>query len=784
MEQGLTSKQVSLRQKQFGKNEIAVTKQVNTVLLFLSQFPSVMNGILALAALFSFFLGNIIDGSFIAAILLLDGLFGFFQEYRAQKALEKLKEYASPLTKVVRNGSLQEIAIAEVTVGDIVVLSEGDRIPADGILQSGYHMEVDESILTGESIPVTKQKNSKLLRGTFVARGKGSLLVEKIGMQTRFGEIAQTLAHIQEPTTPLQKQVATLSKTVSFAILGFALILIPLGVLQGKSLIPIILVAVSIAVAAIPESLPGVITIALAVGASRLAKKQAIVKKMSAVETLGATQIILTDKTGTLTQNNMRVKKYFLMKKSLLPFVLEACIRGNGASLTTVGKVDTVIGEKTDGALLLWAQSMDGHFRNIQEKGTVVDEYAFDAQTKTISTIVKKQGKTVVFVRGAPEALLAHCLLTQQEKEKLETTIRSYAEQGLRVIGFAYKEEIHDHVSRMHAENNLIFSGLLGLYDPPREKSHEALREAKAAGIRVVMVTGDNPLTAVAIAKEVGLITDNETAVTGMHMRTLSDEQLFTTLQQNHVFARVSPEDKLRLVSLCRDNHVIVGVTGDGVNDSLALEQADVGIAMGETGSDVAKESADIVLANDDIYTLVRAIIQGRRIYENIVNAITYLFAGNLSEILLVFLATLFDRQLVLLPTQILWMNLVTDGWPALALASEEGSVSLVNDRPRNTTERILSKDRLIFIVGVGTMLAVVYFALFTFLAGLGNVTRARTITFTLFVASHVILSLFVRKRSIWKASKMLWTSIIVTIIAQIIIATVPVFQNIFHLGW
>lgn len=783
--EGLSAEQARARQKEYGRNEITVQKKASTLTLFLSQFPSVMNGILAIAAILSFFLGNIIDGAFILAILLINGLFGFFQEYRAQKALEKLKEYASPVAKVIRDGIVQEVVVGDITIGDVVALSEGDRIPADGRMVSGYHLEIDESILTGESVPVVKQKDGQLLRGTFVARGKGHMVVEKIGIHTRFGEIAQTLAHIKEPETSLQQQVSSLSKTLSVAILAFAFILIPIGMVEGKSVLPLILVAVSIAVAAIPESLPGVITIALAVGANRLAKKQAIVKKMSAVETLGTTQIVLTDKTGTLTQNNMQVKEYYIPKNSLLPHALESCIRGNSASiLSNDGKQPTIIGEKTDGALLLWAKRMDGKYKDVTEQGTILDEYAFDARSKTISTIVKKHNKKFVFVRGAPEMLLAKSKFTKKEKEQLEQTITLYAQKGLRVIGLAYKEEVHESVSRDHAESNLTFTGLVGLYDPPREKTHESLLEAKRAGIRVVMVTGDNEITAMSIAHEVGLVTEEETAITGEEMRKLSDEELAASLTKTHVFARVSPEDKLRLVHMCKANNMIVGVTGDGVNDSLALEQADVGVAMGETGSDVAKEAADIVLANDDIYTLVRAVVQGRRIYENIITAITYLLTGNLSEIMLVFLATIFDKQLVLLPTQILWMNLVTDGWPALALASEEGSSTLAHDQPRSSNERILSKKRLSFIVGFGMLLAIIYFTLFTYLADLGNVTRARTITFTLLIISHMLLALFVRRRSIWKAGKMLWASILVTIAAQIAIATIPAFQHIFHLGW
>ncbi|HYK08732.1 MAG TPA: cation-transporting P-type ATPase, partial [Candidatus Eisenbacteria bacterium] len=707
-------------------------------------------------------------------------LFGFFQEYRAQKALEKLKEFATPITRVVRNGKVEEIPITDVVVGDIVILESGDRIPADGVVASSYHLEIDESILTGESLPVIKDVTHEVLRGTFVTKGKGHMKVSAIGAHTRFGQITQTLTTIQTTKTPLQRQIENLSKVLSVGAIILAFVLIPIGHFQGREFFPLILLSVSIAIAAIPESLPGVITIALAIGTNRLAKKHAIVRKMASVETLGATQIILTDKTGTLTQNNMTVKKYHLTNEKNLSHVLEACFRGNSAYLLE-GKDKKIIGDKTDGALLVWAKGMDGKYEDVLAKATVIDEYAFDNATKTIATVIERDTKVYSYVRGAPEEILQRSTLSEKEKKETLERINSFAKEGLRVIGFGYKQHQQKKVTRTDAETHLEFLGILGLYDPPRATAKQAMIDAKILGLRIIMVTGDNELTALAIAKEVGLVAADETVVVGSALLGMSPSQLKETVKQVNIFARVSPEQKLLIATTLQQLGYVVGVTGDGVNDALALEKADVGIAMGEKGSDVAKESADIVLSDDDIFTLVRAIQEGRRIYDNMLKAITYLLAGNLSEIFFVVFAILFDGPLALLPTQILWLNLITDGLPALALASGSHDTGALYSKPRNPQASILSFKRTLSIFLVGITFAASYTILFSLLLHVVSETFARTITFNIMVISQIVLAFAINKSL---RGKTLQITAVITVLAQIAISTIPFFQHIFHLGW
>lgn len=776
MEQGLTSGEAVAQRKKYGENTIIARATFSPFKLLLSQFPNTINGVLFIAAIFSFVIYNVLDGVFILAILLVNGLFSFFQEYRAQKALEKLKEYTTTSVRVIRNGKTEEIPVEHVTVDDIVILEAGDKIPADGLLASGFHMEVDESLLSGESVPVVKDISHQLFRGTFITKGKGHMKVEAVGMQTKFGQIAQSLSEIETTPTPLQKQISMLSKLLSLIGIGISLMLLPIGIAQGRDLFPLLLLTVSVAIAAIPESLPGVITIALAVGTNVLAKKQAIVRKMVSVETLGSVQVILTDKTGTLTQNNMVVKKDFLLNEKDLPHVLEACLRGNTAALS---ENNQIIGDKTDGALLLWVKEKDGRHKELSENAVIVDEYAFDSESKMITTVIERDKKVFAYMRGAPEELLKRSTLSKKDKEKMQKEIDLYAKEGMRVIGFGYKKEEHANPTRQHAESHITFLGILGLYDPPRALAQTAIENARAAGVRIVMVTGDNPLTALAIAKEVGLAKATDPVLTGDDLRKMKQEEYVDSILHVNVFARVLPEEKLLIATTLQQQGIVVGVTGDGVNDSLALEKADVGIAMGEKGSDVAKEAADIVLSNDDIFVLVNAIREGRRIYASLVRAIMYLLAGNLAELLFVIVATLIDHPLPLLPTQILWINLVTDAFPALALASSMSN-SPVGTSPRKVNAFLLTGKNILFIFVSALLLSGITFGIFSLFLQTASIGIARLVAFNTLIGAELALA-FVLNKSI--KNKLLLLVVGLTILAQIIISTLPIFQKIFQLG-
>lgn len=785
MEKGLTTAEVQQKLKTCGKNEIVQEEKVTPLSLFISQFPTFTNGILAGAGLLSLIINNFIDGIFIFLVLILNAIFGFAQEYRAEKSLQKLKDYIVHVVRVIRNGADMQIPTSELVPGDIIRFAQGDRIPADGKIILGDSIEIDESILTGESIPVVKNKNDEAFLGTLIINGRGRILVENIGMQTRFGKIAQSLSTLTSEKTPLQKRLDDLGKTITLIVIIIAAAIFAIGVLQKQELLPSVLLAISIGIASVPEGLPVVVIIALAIGINRMAKKRAIVRKMASVETLGAVQVLLIDKTGTLTQNCQTVKKIWLEDKNSLPSLLKACIFGNTASLIQKagGKNFDIVGGKTDGALLLFAQEKLGDIEKAKKAGKVIDEYSFDPDRKTVTTVLEENHKKYVFVRGAPEIILEESLLESREKKRIAGLFEEYAKEGLRVIGFGTKLEKHDISKRDHLEKNLTFLGFVGIYDPPRPEVKQAVEKAKQAGIKTIMVTGDNELTALAIAKEVGLVEKDEDVVTGEELEKMSDEELEKIILNTRIFARNNPEDKLRLVNILKKLNFVVGVTGDGVNDALALKKADVGIAMGEKGTDVAKEASDIILTDDNFSTLVGAVEEGRTIYNNITKSITYLISGNLSEMALVFFAVLFGMPNPLLPTQILWINLVTDGVPALALASDNRDHEVLKNKPRNPTAPILSNHRLRLIIFTGLGLAFFLIAVFKLLLGVYSPTLSRTIVFNLLIVSHMCLAFLVRGRSIFKLNKFLTIGVIITLILQAIITSTPFFQKIFHLG-
>jgi P-type Ca2+ transporter type 2C len=785
MDQGLTTTEVTEKLKIFGKNEIAREEKVTPFFLFFSQFPTLINAILTGAALLSFAIGNFVDGIFIFSVLILNAIFGFAQEYRAEKSLQKLKDYIVHVVRVIRNGTDAEIPTSELVPGDIIRFAPGDRVPADGKIILGDSIEIDESILTGESIPDVKNKNDEAFLGTLIVNGRGRILVEKTGMQTKFGKIAQSLSTLTAEKTPLQKRLDDLGKTITLIVIIISISIIAIGVLQKNELLPSIILAISIGIAAVPEGLPVVVIISLAIGINRMAKKRAIVRKMASVETLGAIQMLLIDKTGTLTQNSQTVKKIWLNDKDSLPPLLKACIFGNTASLIQKVGEQTfdIVGGKTDGALLLFAQAKLGNIERAKKEGKVVDEYSFDPDRKTVTTVLEENHKKYVFVRGAPEIILEESRLDEKEKKRISDLFEAYAREGLRVIGFGTKIETHDISQREHLEKNLKFLGFVGIYDPPRFEVKKAVEKAKQAGIRTIMVTGDNDLTALAIAKEVGLVEKDEDVVTGEEIEKMSDEQLEQIILKTRIFARNNPEDKLRLVTILKKMGYIVGVTGDGVNDALALKKADVGIAMGEKGTDVAKEASDIVLTDDNFSTLLGAVEEGRTIYNNITKSVTYLISGNLSEIALVFFAMLFGMPNPLLPTQILWINLVTDGVPALALASDNRDHEVLKKKPRDPNAPILSNHRLTFILIAGFSLAFFLLAVFKLLLGIYSPTLTRTIIFNLLIISHMCLAFIVRGKAIFKFNKFLTIGVIITLLLQIIITFTPFFQKIFRLG-
>lgn len=786
MEKGLNAIEAKEKFKIFGKNEITTLKTRSPLSLFLSQFPSFINAILAGAAFFSFLVRDVIDGIFIAAILVLNSIFGFIQEYRAEKSLQKLKSYITPFSRVIREGKEIQVPTTELVPEDVVAIYQGDSIPADGKLISMHDLEVDESILTGESLSVVKKQNHPLFSSTFIIKGKGHLLIEKTGINTRFGQIAKTLSSIDSDKSPLQVQLDELGKILSLLAVIVSVSLIPIGTFQGREIFPLILIAVSIGIAAIPEGLPAIITIALAIGTNRMAKRNAIVRKMQSVETLGAIQVILIDKTGTLTQNIMRVKKFWSKNNQDLFTLFSACIFGNTAAvIKKAGEEEwDVIGDKTDGALLLFAKEKLKDVNAIKQEVKIIDEYTFDPSTKTVTTILEKDGKRYVYVRGAPEEILIKSTLSQSEKEKAKSLFEEYAKEGLRVIGFGEKETNMGEINKKDFDGDFNFLGIVGIYDPPRKEAKQAVKDARMAGIKTIMVTGDNEFTAISIAKEVGLIEKDEDVITGDDLKIITDEELEKIILNTRIFARTRPEDKLRLVMLLKKMGLIVGVTGDGVNDSLALKRADVGIAMGDKGTDVAKEASDIVLTDDNFSTIVNAVEEGRTIYSNIIKSVTYLISGNIAEISIVFFATIFGWPAPFFPTQILWINLVTDGLPALALASDIKNKNVLRNSPRNSKTPILTKTRMLFIAALGLFLAFSILFIFRFFLDTSGEIFARTIAFNLIVFVHLMIIFLVRGNSMFRMNRFLALTILMTIIMQITAVTLPFFREIFHLNY
>lgn len=788
MDKGLTSSEATRKQKTFGKNEITTQERISTLSLFISQFPTFINAILVTAAILSFITLSAIDGIFILIILFLNAFFGFIQEYRAEKSLDKLKTYVKSIVRVIRDGQEIQLDAVDLVPGDVVLVSEGDRIPADGKIISDKFLEIDESILTGESLSVIKNRKDSVFSGTLVTKGSSHIVIETTGNKTRFGQIAQTLAGVAPDKTPLQKRLDGLAKVLSIIILAVAAFIIPIGIFQGKEFVPLLLIAVSIGIAAIPEGLPAVVTISLAIGTSKMAKRKAIVRRIQSVETLGAVQIIITDKTGTLTQNIMRVKKFWTGKNEYLNSLLKACVLGNTASLIEKDgplKWD-IVGDKTDGALLLWAREQKQDLQSLKKEGAILEEYSFDPQKATVTTIwVDKKNTKHIFVRGAPEIVLSKSKASPKEKKEILKTYQEYARDGFRVIGFATRISKHSlHIAREDAEKNLTFLGIVGIYDPPRLETKKAVIDARRAGIQTIMVTGDNSLTAEHIAKEIGLLEKGDDIATGEEIDKLTDEQLEKIILKTRIFARTKPEDKLRLVTVLKKMGYVVGVTGDGVNDALALKRADVGLAMGESGTDVAKEASDIVLTDDNFSTVVSAVEEGRTIYNNILKAITYLLTSNLSELSLVIFASLLNMPNPFFPTQILWINLVTDGIPALALASDNRDASVLSKKPRHPNSPILSNSRLTFIATVGFSLSLFLLFIFsTLLENGSSETLARTIIFNVLIASHMILAFIVRGRLIFRLNKFLIVGVLFTIVLQAVITFNPFFQIIFRLG-
>lgn len=759
---GLSTREAEKRVKTYGLNELKHNKKKSPVLIFLAQFNDFLVWVLIGATIISGFIGDKADAITILIIVIVNAILGFVQEFRTEKSLEALQELAAPTCKVIRDGNIKVVSSKELTIGDLVVLEAGDRIPADGTFIDAANMVVDESLLTGESVGIskdtTKGKNSGFM-GTIVLKGRGLIIIDAIGMKTEMGKIANLLDNIEEDKSPLRERLDSLGKILVVMCIVVCLIVTILGIIRGNDITEMFLLGVSLAVAAIPEGLAAIVTVALALGVGRMLKRNALVRKLPAVETLGCTSVICSDKTGTLTQNKMTVKEilvngriYELDKEKIYDCekLKEAFIYCNDANYNYEIKdiEKAVMGDPTETALVKAFYKDSKELQKFVEKSKRVYEISFDSTRKIMTVIMNENGKETCYMKGAPERVLEKCNsvlengkvkpLTYQKKKQIYSYIEAMSNRALRCIAAAYKEE--NLVKNESVECDLIFLGVAGSMDPPRIEVKDAVLKCKMAGIKPIMITGDHKNTALAIAKSINICNSDDQAVTGDELEKMSDSELVKKVNKIRVFARVSPNHKLRIVRAFKKNNNIVAMTGDGVNDAPAIKEADIGVAMGISGTDVTKEAAAMVLMDDNFATIVSAVEEGRVIYDNIRKFIRYLLSCNLGEVLTMFLASLFYLPNPLTPIQILFVNLATDGLPAIALGVDPPDKDIMRQSPREKNEGIFARGLWEKIIVRGSLIGVC--TLLSFMSGRYygmDLATCRTITMCTLVMSQLL---------------------------------------------
>ena len=762
LEKGLDSSKVEAHKAKYGLNELQEKKKDSLFKKFIAQFKDFSIIVLIIAAIVSGAVGiaegeGITDTIIILIVVLLNAVIGVVQESKAEKSLEALKKLSEHAAKVIRDGKEQVIPARELVPGDIVIIETGDYVSADLRIIEAVNLKSQESSLTGESVPVEKataaiegieigigDRVNMLFSSSLITYGRGKAIVVETGMNTEVGKIAEMLNETEKQETPLQRRLNSLGKTLGIAALAICAVIFVIGLLQGKGVIDMFMTAVSLAVAVIPEGLVAVSTIVLAIGVQKMVKKNAIVKKLPAVETLGSSTVICSDKTGTLTQNRMTVEKIFCNDVTVDIEKVETtddfnklvynCMLCNDSRVLETGEL---AGDPTETALVDMALKQD-YEQSVYRENTRVEEVPFDSERKLMTTVNENNGKYTVYTKGGVDELLKICN-SYLFKGEVKTNLDEYsnwirennenmAKDALRVLAFAYKEIDHmpSKEEMKTIESDLTFIGMVGMIDPPREEAKKAVEKCKHAGIKTVMITGDHKVTAVAIAKKLGILEDEKEALTGLELDKISDEQLTKDIRKYSVYARVSPEHKVRIVKAWQANGEVVAMTGDGVNDSPALKTSDIGCAMGKVGTEVAKEAADVILTDDNFATIVSAVEEGRRIYDNILKVIQFLISCNVGEVVVLLLATLFAPAIaglfgisditmiqVLLPIHILWINLVTDTFPALALAFDPANKDIMYRKPIKKDEGIFTKGRTFRIIYQGAMIGLLTLAAF-----------------------------------------------------------------------
>ena len=850
---GLTKGKVNEKLATYGLNELKAQKKKSLFIKFLEQFKDFMIIILIFAAIISGAISiaqgeAITDSIIILIVVIVNSIIGVAQEAKAEKSLEALQKLSGHEAKVIRENNMEVVSAKDLVPGDIVILETGDYVPADLRIIEAVNLKVQEASLTGESVPVEKQANkieekevpigdrtNMLFSSSLITYGRGKAIVVETAMNTEVGKIAGMLSNQEEKETPLQEKLNNLGKTLGIVAIVICIIIFVAGLIQGKPAISMFMTAVSLAVAAIPEGLAAVSTIVLAIGVQKMVKKNAIVKHLPAVETLGSSTVICSDKTGTLTQNKMTVQKMFVNNSVYDMTNLDELTKYENANQeikllvyngmlcndTKISEDGSLAGDPTETALVDIALKL-GFTKNIYEDMPRVDEIPFDSERKLMTTVHKVKDKYIVFTKGGIDELLSICKTyvlhgeqkndLQEYKHKIHEVNETMARDALRVLGFAYKE-LDYKPSIKELEENLTFVGMYGMIDPPREEAKIAVDKCKTAGIKTVMITGDHKITATAIAKKLGILENEDEAITGVELDKISDEELEKNIRKYSVYARVAPEHKVRIVKAWQKQGEVVAMTGDGVNDSPALKQADIGCAMGIVGTDVAKEAADVILTDDNFATVVSAVEEGRRIYDNILKVIQFLLSSNIGEIVVLLLATLgtglfakwfgitdISHLEILMPIHILWINLVTDSLPALALAFDPANKDIMKRKPVKTGKGIFTKSMVYRIIYQGIMIGLLTLAAFmiglaTTKAPIGDLTLdeskievGQTMAFIVLALSELthVFNIRDNKKSIFKTgifnNMKLIGAIVISALLMLVILFIPALRTIFSI--
>ena len=794
---GLTTIRAQALLAQNGQNVIKEREKSSIFKKFIEQIKGFLMILLIAAACVSFFIGEVFDGSLILTIIFLNAVFGVYQEYKAEEAVKALKKMTISTIRVLRDGKEQEIDSRYLVTGDIIYVEEGVKLPADAQILDTVSLEVNEAALTGESIPVVKAAGDSFYMGTIVAKGRAEARVTHTGMQTRFGQIAAELSAVEDTPTPLQIKLEHLMQLIGIMGIIISFAVFGLSAFQGHGYFPSFLLAVSLAVAVVPESLPAVMTVILSIGVKHMAGKKAIVRKLASIEAIGNITLIATDKTGTLTTNNMEVKQVWYDEKirqlsdhphlshELELLLIDGVVCSTASLVSKYEGSYEVLGDPTEGALLLFAKKFNLDPEVIRKDWKIVDEVPFDSMTKRMTVVVNREGLTA-FSKGSPESILSisskilingkTILLTDEKKAEIEKIQKDWAEKGLRILAFSYRP--CDKLKCAYQEDN-VFLGMVALHDPPRVEVTDAIRRAREAGIKVVMITGDNERTAEAIGWSIGLLEKGEDIIRGEQIDKYTDQELLEILPHTKVFARTNPFHKQRIVALYQKLGEVVAVTGDGVNDAIALKQADVGIAMGKVGTDVARETADMVITDDNFATIVNAVEEGRNIVKRLKNAIKYLLTGNLSEGLTIMVGLLLGLPPILVPIQILYINLISDGVPALALAFSPRDEHVMKGS-FNHKKHILQTPDIQYIVAVGSITMFIVIAVYLFLSGQVEIVR-RTAAFSVLamIQTFIFVDMWLSHRSIFHHVRALFSKFFIftlalPIVLQLIIVSVP----------